>query len=288
MPLAALVALACAEKPHFGQQIELSFKNPELRYTIDVGDHQKRPVNQGSRQVLVRVSGDEIKTIIVEAYDEDGKCGETKVEIKEGKGPYLVIVTCTRLAPDAGAPPDADLPPDAGPAPDAGPDLSPDTGPSPACQYYCATMRDRCPLVYPPGDDCLATCAAYGWLPGQREMADTTVECRTGEALLATTPSNTLMQCYHAGPTGGGFCGSLCLNFCTAAARICPNLFPDGGFNRCFATCLEPNGHLAFRSDSGNTLDCRIFWMGEAAKSTDPEKICAGLEDKAQTPLCHD
>jgi hypothetical protein len=279
-----LALISSCEKPYFGQEIQLKFNDRNTNYKVAIGDRLE-PVHSGQSVVLVRVSGDEVKVITVYAYDpETGQlCGSTMIQVS-GSGPYEVSLACVHV--DAAPPPDAEVLVDAG-SPDTSPDLAPDTGPSPACQSYCQTMGDRCPMVYLGQEDCLATCAAYGWPAGQRTQSDNVVECRTGVA-LTTTPSNMLFPCYQAGPTGGKFCGSLCVNYCQAAQRNCPALLPNGSFAACLSSCKEPAPHPAYRSDTGNTLECRIFWLGEAGKTAEGGKICDRLGEGATDSPCHD
>jgi hypothetical protein len=173
---------------------------------------------------------------------------------------------------------------DSAPASDLAPDTTPDSAPSLACQNYCAAMHQYCAAVYPAGDeDCLATCAAYGWKPGA--AAENSVECRRQRAIASATASSPLIPCYQAGPSGGRYCGPMCESYCQAAARACPGL--EGDVNTCLARCQEPEAHPAYRNETGNTMECRIFWLGEALKSGDPT-VCDRLREGAPAPLCHD
>jgi hypothetical protein len=268
--LAAVVATACAEeKPYFGTVVTLKLKDPELDYRIvdRTGVEQKIP--GGTTEVTVRVSGGKAKTITVNVYDANGTPCITVVVDLRTDGPYEVNVKCSRE--DAGAPPPT---PDAEVAPDAGPDTSPDTGPSAQCAEYCTVMGKRCPGVYLKPGECLETCASFGWGPGQRGSADNTVGCRIGAALMASKPDE-LPFCYQAGPTGGRFCDPLCFNYCDAAALNCQALLTGGSWQECRRLCVEPDRTIELRSDRGDTLECKIFWMGEAGK--DNGASCARL-----------
>jgi hypothetical protein len=147
-------------------------------------------------------------------------------------------------------------------------------------------MGERCPGVYTGNQkECLETCASYGWPEGRRDLADNSVQCRIGAALRATTPDQ-LPFCYQAGPTGGEYCGPLCYNFCDAAARHCPGLLIGGTPQSCRLQCREPAQTPALRSDRGNTMECRIFWMGEAGK--DDGASCARLAEGSPNSPCQD
>lgn len=283
----ALVALLCAAgcapdpKP-FDQEVVLDFRNPG-DYAITVNEDMRR-LPMGSRSVRVRVSGAGIMSIIVTVYDEGGRpCGTATVNVN-GDGPFMVDVTCQ---PDAGMP--VDQRPD--PGPDAGvdtrPDLMADSGPSAACKRYCDIMLDRCPSVYTSGDDCVATCAAFGWERGPSGLAQNNLECRIASALASTARDNP-KTCYEAGPTGGNTCGPLCFNYCDAASRTtCDGLRIEREIcvtQRCLPPNPLPVPDMALRSDSGDTFECRIFWLGEAEK--DGGKSCPRLQPGAPDFPC--
>jgi hypothetical protein len=291
---ACLLMLACAGKsPDYDQEFELTFTNPNQQYSVVV-DKTERMVKFGSRSVQVRISGGSVMEVIVRVFDaKGGICNETTVhptapsEAGPPPGPIEVTITCTDgpvgpvAEPDAGASPDALMA-------DTAPPLMPDAGPSAACERYCGVMRDRCPLVYTASDgECLATCAAFGWPEGNPGSASNSVECRIEAATAPPVPGNPIVNCYHAGPSGGNRCGTLCLNHCEIAARACPDLVPGGSLAECKAQCLNQQvATPAYRADSGNTIECRIFWLGKALE--DGGKSCARLTADAQDPACHD
>jgi hypothetical protein len=144
-------------------------------------------------------------------------------------------------------------------------------------------MRQYCPMVYPDDADCVATCMAYDWKPGA--LGENSIACRRDRALAVPTDPEPLITCYQAGPSGGKFCGLMCENYCRAAARACPEL--EGDYNACRSRCQEPMTHPAYRNETGNTMECRIFWLGEALKKND-RTICERLGGGAAAPLCHD
>jgi hypothetical protein len=296
--LGALLLAACAEKePQYDQELTLNFKDPKKGYEIVLdggadGGIIRRMINPGSRQVILQITGARVERIHIIVYDQDHNpiCEiDVYPEPEDPTKPIEVKATCSEAPP----PP----PPDAGPLPDdaadagadSGPDATPDTGPSPACQSYCQDMLKNCSDVYQgSNEDCLATCAAYEWPAGQPPgFAASTVACRHQRAIEAPSMNSPLLSCYRAGPTGGRYCGKLCENYCEAAGKACPELLGGRDVAGCKVACQEPAGVPAYRSDSGDTLECRIFWMGEALKKKDGT-ICARLDAKAQMSLCHD
>jgi hypothetical protein len=293
VPLLFLLLASCTGKSaQYDQEFELDFKDPSKRYSVEV-EGETRDVKLGSRQVRVRIDGGSVTRVTVTAYDDGVVCGTTTIDFgapsdgAAGDGyHYDVTIECSRdplPGPDAGAPmPDAE--PDA--EPDTLPPPPPDAGPSAECQRYCGVMGDRCPQVYTASpDECLATCAAFDWIAGTPGAAANTVECRIAAATSPPVPEDPILNCYRAGPTGGRRCGSLCGNYCEIAARACPGLVPDVA--ACKAReCPDPAAHESFRPDTGNTLECRIFWMGKAIE--DDGKSCARLAAGAQDPVCHD
>jgi hypothetical protein len=275
--LALLGWLGCSAKQDGGQEVRLEFKNGKAENKVYVAANgtesdQLPPTTVRAR---VQVEGEGVTEIVVRVVTPMGTECLFKVTVDRGPGPYVVDITCSDEDPDGGAPPMSDA--------------LPDTGPSAACVRYCMVMHERCPGVYPKGDeDCLATCAAFGWPVGEPgEGAGNNIECRIARARLATT-INDRMFCYEAGPTGGNRCGDLCPNFCEAAVRNCPSLAPGGTVRTCadqLCGTRQPSTPSLI-SDSGNTFECRIFWLGEAGR--DEGRTCARLLPGVQDSPCHD
>jgi hypothetical protein len=286
-----LLLFGCAKD----QTVDLLFKDPEKHYGVALASDPStaQPVKHRSQRVQLTISGVMRTRIVVYVYADDGKtilC-TLMFDVDSSSGPIIVDATCGDApepmppppppSPDAGTPmPDAEAPPD------LAPDTRPDTGSSP-CQEYCTTMRQNCPMVYPDGDDdCIATCTAYRWPAGGDDDGNT-IGCRLRLARRSPTEINPDFLCYQAGPSGGRFCGVLCECYCAAAARACPEL--EGDEATCRSHCQEPILHPAYRSETGNTMECRIFWLGEALKKDD-RTICDRLSGGASNPapLCHD
>jgi hypothetical protein len=287
--LAFILLVGCGKD--YDQEVDLQFNDTKKQYGIAVGGSDGgviRRVDPGSRRVLLRISGAQVQKIRIYVYDENGNGPICSFEIDALPSNMVTEVNLECGSTEDVPPPPPPLLPDAGvdaqtPA-DLAPDITPDTGPSP-CQEYCAAMEKNCPLVYPDGEgDCVATCTAYDWAPGP--LGDNnTVACRLKRANDAPTSVEHLFTCYTAGPSGGRFCGLMCKNYCAAAARACPEL--EGDETTCGLHCEEPMLHPAYRTTTGDSMECRIFWLGEALKKSD-HTICDRLRRGATAPLCQD
>jgi hypothetical protein len=150
-------------------------------------------------------------------------------------------------------------------------------GPEPECETYCDSVLDSCKgsqAQYTSRDECLAFCANLP--PGKAgENEGNSIACRL---FYAGSPARTdsVRFCGAAGPFGGGgICGDRCPIFCELAVSACA---PAGGapyasYSDCQTACLDfdyqkpdvdgggepPHGPI-----SGNTLNCRLFYLREA------------------------
>lgn len=151
------------------------------------------------------------------------------------------------------------------------------------CAYYCSTIATNCTagnIQFASDANCMDTCMHFA--PGA--LTDTggdTLGCRIYHAEMAAADAT--VHCPHAGPTGGGVCGTnqpnYCAVFCPLETAICPNAWNATGQMRCLgasgcstiATGTEPYNATA-TNQTGNTLFCR-FWHLTAA-ATDPTTHC--------------
>jgi hypothetical protein len=140
------------------------------------------------------------------------------------------------------------------------------------CSAYCTSVMAACTTTnqqYASMDQCVASCAHYPE-GASGDMSGNTLGCRTTHANLAKTDPTT--HCVHAGPSGGGVCGTPCEGFCSLVTAECPTAWTT-------ASC--PTGCAAFAATppytsnitSGNSLSCRIYHATEA--STDATDHCA-------------
>jgi len=148
------------------------------------------------------------------------------------------------------------------------------------CESYCTQIMVSCPITgtnlqYTSYAECVAVCAAFpqdGVVTPLAVDGDS-VQCRHYHALVAAdTPDP---HCTHAGPTGGGTCGSVCAAYCDVIQAACGT----SGTNSQFAdtaTCLTACATYAttgtFRDSTGNTLQCRMYHAGVAQAGTTDDK----------------
>jgi hypothetical protein len=147
---------------------------------------------------------------------------------------------------------------------------------STACKTYCAAIQGACVSAgdqqYADDAECLAACAL---LESATLPAGNTLACRTTHAGYAVaTP---YPHCWHAGPYGFSVCGDECASFCALAAKACPTAYGQGGCEgRCmsYAKAAAPDTagatgvYTASGPKTGNTLDCREYYLGEALQGT--------------------
>lgn len=131
----------------------------------------------------------------------------------------LAAIGCggSEARPDAGA----GLSDSGGTTADAGTGGTDGGGAAPTCADYCAAVTQNCRAQdeqYESSAACLATCAAF--VPGAlADRMGNTLGCRAYHAGAAAT--NPTVHCPHAGPGGGGVCGTNCDSFCALALAIC-------------------------------------------------------------------
>jgi hypothetical protein len=161
---------------------------------------------------------------------------------------------------------------DAGPLPDAGPlDL---------CTVYCNIVHDNCTgalsqyAFWP--NDCTQLCAIWeSGNPG--DTTGDTRECRIYHAGAAQGGvANATFHCPHAGPLGGGvgFCvapdagdtpSAICASFCQLDLGRCQGLAYEGPAD-CEQACLGyPYTGGGVTTDTGDSLDCRVYHLEYAA-----------------------
>ena len=160
-------------------------------------------------------------------------------------------------------------------------------GNAPTCAAYCAKIAMNCVagdgggsgnVQYPDNATCMSTCAtAAAWAPGMTgDTTGNTVGCRLYHAGAAA--ADPVLHCPHAGPTGGDVCGPLCDNYCSLMAKNCTGANAVYDANTCMSKCamLGTQGHA--NDTSGNTVQCRIYYLDLAA--TDPTS-CAQAKQVA-------
>ncbi|HEX6836627.1 MAG TPA: hypothetical protein VF334_08645 [Polyangia bacterium] len=164
-------------------------------------------------------------------------------------------------------------------------------GSAPTCAAYCAKIQMNCTggdaggnEQYASESGCNSYCGSAGWGVGMiGDTSGNTIGCRLYHAGAAA--ADPVLHCPHAGPTGGAVCGSLCENYCQLMAKNCTGANAVYDAATCTSKCamLGTQGHA--NDTTGNTVQCRIYYLGLAA--TDPT-ACANafqVADKATT-LC--
>ena len=173
----------------------------------------------------------------------------------------------------------------AGSADAGGPDLhcahgAPDGGgvcvdalPDPSCDEYCTAVMASCgadttTAQYASYDDCMSYCDGWAKLPlgTAGDTEGNTVGCRTYHAgVAATSDDDAILHCPHAGPHGGGVCGSWCSVYCDLSAVNCTGgneLF--SGADDCMSACSAYAEDGAGGDASGDSVQCRIYHLGVA------------------------
>lgn len=160
--------------------------------------------------------------------------------------------------------------------PSGGPDGGDVCVDRPTCAQYCEVVTEVCEDAgvpqYPDAAACLNYCGRDAGLPAGTldDTGGNTIGCRIYHATVAsaTTPD---AHCSHSGPTGGDVCGTWCENYCHLAMRNCTDanrLFPSA--EACLAECAAVPANGAPGAEAGNTIQCRLLYLGRAG-SDPPE-----------------
>jgi hypothetical protein len=143
---------------------------------------------------------------------------------------------------------------------------------SPSCVHTCHRVQTTCTggdAQYPDQAACLSACDAIE--PGKLGSPPAnTVACRydsARDAALASTAAERATACDAAGLTGGGVCGSWCDVYCPLAATACPTLYPS---DDCAATCAGFSDFGSPGDVDGDSVQCRITWLGAALDALSP------------------
>ncbi len=144
--------------------------------------------------------------------------------------------------------------------------------PAAACETYCAAIAVNCVAVneqYGNDESCRAFCSN---LPEGEDGAQTgnTLACRLYHAQEAATDPDT--HCVHAGPSGGGVCGTMIESFCEVAPKVCPDVHADTDACMTAVGGVNADPLYAGPSSTGDTLACRLYHLTEA--TVDDETHC--------------
>jgi hypothetical protein len=156
------------------------------------------------------------------------------------------------------------------------------------CESYCETIQSACTgnfSQYDTLEECLSMCDDMP--PGALDDASgDSVGCRLYHAQNAMKQARPEVHCPHAGPTGGGVCGSRCEALCDRATKLCTDDrgYPEAYSSRedCMTICQQTDAGLGgYKVDaakelpaSGNTVNCRIYHLRNAyTRLSDTDKI---------------
>ena len=145
------------------------------------------------------------------------------------------------------------------------------------CDSYCTNIMKNCTgdqTEYLSIDVCKGMCSHFELGPQDHVNGDT-LSCRSYHAISAAQDPTT--HCKHAGPTGGGHCGSdPCIPFCSLDAALCTGTdqpYP-GGELACRKACATYTYMLAPTDpdllESGPTLNCRLWHLESAYDPNNP------------------
>ena len=146
----------------------------------------------------------------------------------------------------------------------------------PSCEVYCEKISAACTganAQYKDAKACNSYCSTWAKLPaGKAEAQDgNSVGCRMYHAsVAATSEALAKTHCPHAGPTGGGVCGTWCENYCALAMGNCTG---DNAIYKDAAECATACGTLSDKGvvgdSTGDSLQCRIYHLGVAGSDGD-------------------
>ncbi|HEY3668126.1 MAG TPA: hypothetical protein VGL19_19120 [Polyangiaceae bacterium] len=169
-----------------------------------------------------------------------------------------------------------------------------DSGPSAACQDYCARIMALCTKpneAYADISTCLGICALIP--PGTPiEKTGNSLQCRLNQLAIQESPSAepaTLPEaCARSGPGGNGVCGSNCESYCQLYKAACQADQPDLTSTQydqdtCVSKCQGLNDTGSFDTDlnyTGDTLQCRL--VHTSAATVEPATHCVHAQLQAQ------
>ena len=146
-----------------------------------------------------------------------------------------------------------------------------------SCLNYCGTVQAACQganAQYADVDACVAYCEIWAQLPvgTESDTEGNTVGCRLYHAGVAASGGDDSadVHCGHAGPHGGGVCGSWCDVYCDLADLNCGgelSLYADAA--ECATACAGLAAGGAGGETFGDTVQCRIYHLGVAGSAGD-------------------
>jgi len=156
---------------------------------------------------------------------------------------------------------------------------------TPSCSAYCTTIQANCTgaiganMMYPNMQSCLHACALFS-VGTSADTSGDTLGCRLYHANAAKGDPAT--HCPHAGPSGGGVCGTdRCAAFCELASAVCtsanglPGTFPFTSKSQCMSVCgtapFKFDTTMPEQQEAGATLNCAFYHLTEAFVDPNPD-----------------
>ncbi|MFT5432542.1 MAG: hypothetical protein ACI9OJ_003241 [Myxococcota bacterium] len=150
-----------------------------------------------------------------------------------------------------------------------------DITPAPSCEDYCTSVMAACTganVQYSSQNACVAYCETSAAIPAGTgdDTAGNTVGCRAYHAgVAAMSAANGDLHCSHAGPSGGGVCGSYCDTYCQLSETNCAgDLDQYESTEQCQSVCagfIVGDDPLA---TAGDSVQCRIYHLGVAGSGS--------------------
>jgi len=146
------------------------------------------------------------------------------------------------------------------------------TGMAQSCQTYCATIMANCTDAnqqYTDMSTCVASCSHFPAGTAADTMGDT-LGCRIYHA-GAAAGAGADTHCEHAGPLGGGQCGTNeCMGFCDIAVAACPTEWPS--LDDCNTQCATIADTVPYNTmvTGGDSLACRMYHLQVATGTPNP------------------
>ena len=158
---------------------------------------------------------------------------------------------------------------------------------TPSCTDYCANIMANCNNAgsdagvgateqYTTLKNCMNSCKAFP-VGTSADTSGDTLGCRSYHAMAAKGDPKT--HCPHAGPGGGGLCGTNCQGYCQLAMLYCTSANMAKVYDTladCMAVCAATPDDVppSIAVQDGKHVACLLYHSQEA--SSDPPGHCIG------------
>lgn len=161
-----------------------------------------------------------------------------------------------------------------------------------SCSAYCSELASHCTGTnqqYASTDSCMAVCATFA-LGTTADTMGATLGCHFYHG-GAPAMSDPVTHCPHAGPLGGGQCGTDCDNFCSEAMAVCGTQAtpPYANAAACMTACaaFKPTSMVPYNATvmSGDSLACRMYHLTAASAAGGATTHCPHIG--AMSAVCN-